>query len=164
MNDSSSGPRTPVSPTAQGYDCTAPNIGEELGLSSDGLSGSPNAPAPIRLPAEFKPVGVYRCAVELTPTESLPKGGIVAEHLVGDLSALLQVLATPNSQDADGVSENGEELCAANMEIVPVLWLVDELDQAIRVQWPTNACGKSLTGSLEVLDALAATRVDVRGP
>ena len=156
-------PQTDPTPAfAQGYDCTAPNIQEDLGLSLDQEGDSPDAPAPVHLPADFAPVDVYRCVLSLG--ESAPAGEIAADHLTGDLSALLTVLAGPNSADADGVSETGEELCAANLEIVPVLWLVDERGQALRAQWPTNACGKSVDGSLEVLDSLVATRVEPIGP
>ena len=144
-----------VGSIVEGYDCTAPNLVGFLDEPSE--SDAPDAPARMRVPTGFTPVDVYRCNV-------LPALGEVsaptADRLEGDLEALLAVLTVPDSDIPDGVSEDGEALCTLSMEYPPEPWLVDADGQAIRAQWPSNACGKALPGSVEILDTFVATRVD----
>jgi hypothetical protein len=148
-----------VGSIVDGYDCTAPNLVGFLNEPSE--SDALDAPARMRVPTGFKPVDVYRCNV-------LPALGEVsaptADRLDGDLEALLTPLAVPDSDIPDGVSEDGEALCTFSMEYPPELWLVDADGQAIRAQWPSNACGKTLPGSVDILDTFVATRVDASVP
>lgn len=146
-----------VQSVADGYDCTAPNLTEGPPVESD----VPDAPARMRVPSGFEPVDVYRCnMIPSLGASSAP----TADRLDGDLDSLLRVLAVPDSAAPDGFSENGEEICMASREYPPELWLVDGAGQAMRVRWPANACGKTLPGSVEILETFLATRVDASGP
>jgi hypothetical protein len=157
---------TPVPALSVGYDCTAPNILEALGLPvTRGDVDTADAPAPMRLPEDFVPVSVYRCSIPSPKSIGPDIGGVItAERLDGDLAALLNVLSQPDSDAADGASGSGELLCDLSFQFVPQLWLMDEGGRSIRVRWPTNACGKTLAGSVEVLDSFVATRVKAKSP
>lgn len=157
---------TPVSALSVGYDCTAPSVLEALGLPvTPSDVDTADAPAPMRLPEDFVPASVYRCSILSHGSIGPGIGGVIAvEHLDGDLAPLLKVLSQPDSDAADGASDTGELLCDASFQFVPQLWLVDEAGRSLRVRWPTNACGKTLAGSVEVLDSFVATRVEAGSP
>lgn len=151
-----------------------PGAGEEL----------PPAPPAGAVPGDFTPVAAVQCrpVVRVQPAprptrlpgveeqepapELLPDGGrpdpadepgpdadptaapIEAVRLEGDLRPLLRQLARPDVQEKPG------QACMAMREVVPVVYLVDASDRAIRVRWPAGPCGFRLDGADESLAGL----------
>lgn len=138
-----------------GYDCTTVNIQS---------NGAPTVPAPMRVPAGFEPVAAYRCnsfgAIKAFGDNN-PDSALTADRLEGDVEALLEVLAVPDSKDSDGHSDAGDEVCMLSLEVPPNVWLVDAAGKGMRVHWPVNACGKTHPGSTQILEQFVAVKVPV---
>jgi len=83
------------------------------------------------------------------PSPTPPAGTPVdVVRLEGDLAPLLQQLRRPDVPAAP------DQVCMAMFQVVPVLYLLDAGDRAVRVQWPTDACGFLLDGAAESVAAL----------
>ncbi|TFH71923.1 hypothetical protein [Cellulomonas sp. HD19AZ1] len=77
---------------------------------------------------------------------------IDAVRLEGDLGPLLAQLRRPD------VAARPDQACMAMFQAVPVLYLVDADGRAVRVTWPTDACGFLREGAIESVATL--TEVD----
>jgi hypothetical protein len=102
----------------------------------------PDAPEPGRVPAGFVPTAAYLCTVEYTfaPVDGSSEGSatVIVEKRTGDFGPLVKALAKPDQQPS------ADQVCTADMEIVPDLWLEDASGAAMRAAWPWDACGKTL--------------------
>ncbi|WP_156442128.1 hypothetical protein [Cellulomonas iranensis] len=101
------------------------------------VEGAPAAPGPS--------------ATEL-PEPTSPGVRIDAVRLEGDLGPLLAQLRRPD------VAARPDQACMAMFQAVPVLYLVDADGRAVRVTWPTDACGFLREGAIESVATL--TEVD----
>ena len=158
----------PAAEIADAADCA---VREALaGRGTGGGDGLPAAPRAGSVPDGFEPVAAVECrmSVEVAPapeprpvpdatapdepTGPAPAGTPVdVVRLEGDLGRLLEQLRRP-----DVPAEPGQ-VCMAMFEVVPVLYLVDADDRAVRVQWPTGSCGFLLDGARAAVDALEVT-------
>ncbi|GIG41096.1 hypothetical protein [Cellulomonas phragmiteti] len=137
----------------------------------DGLPAAPRAGA---VPPGFVPVAAVECrwvmdvqpAPEppqvVEPGETAPEAPVAPDapagtaggarvdvvRLEGDLAPLLAQLARPD------VPAQPDQACIAMFEVVPLLYLVDADDRAVRVAWPTDACGFLLDGAADTVAAL----------
>ena len=113
---------------------------------------APSAPPPPlagSVPEGFTPDSAVRCA---GTTDSVDDAdGRWSARLettwTDDLDRLLSALAVPDETGGSG-------MCTADMEIVPDLWLTSADGRSMRAAWPVTACGKTLPGTHDVLDAL----------
>jgi hypothetical protein len=140
-------------------------------------TGTGEAPG---LPAGFEPASVVECrldaAVPLRPGESAtidpetgavskPPGGpvngipaefdrvvvrVTAVRLEGDLAPLLAVLARQDEQ------ARADQACPLPFIVKPQVYLVDARGGAVRVRWPTDACGFLFAGASDPLGELTA--------
>lgn len=118
-----------------------------------GTSG-PGASLKGRAPDDFPVVDVVRCTWEIpagsASSTTAPEPVITEDHLSGDYSALLAALAEPSDRES-GVA------CPDYAEILPELWLVNTVGEAVHVEWPLNSCGKSKPATAKALAALTVT-------
>ena len=136
------GPR-PVAELADAVDCTTM---EQIAPSGT-RPPAPPPPAAGSLPTGFVPVEVIRCGAALETVEDQDGrwSTVTQERLVGDLDALVAALAEPS----DGAGPN--QVCTADMELVPDLWLLAADGKSMRAAWPTDSCGKTKPGVHGVL-------------
>jgi hypothetical protein len=126
-------------------DCTA----SSLVVPQEEPSGNQVAKAGA-VPEGFVPVEVIRCDAMMATVED-DEGlwsAVTEERLAGNLDALVEALAQPSD------SPRANQVCTADMEIVPDLWLIDAQGQAMRAAWPTNSCGKTKPGVREILGGM----------
>ncbi len=168
----------PAAEVADGADCLADDVVRGL-LGAVPRDAEPRpAPAAGRVPDGFAPVHVVECRTEplrisTAPPPVLvpdPPGGEVDLHdleeadvpagagpgtpdvlrmreLVreGDLGRLLRALARPSQ------APRPDQVCTADMVVVPQVYLVDADGRAVRAAWPHDARGKPLHGVTESL-------------
>ncbi|WP_143320258.1 hypothetical protein [Cellulomonas iranensis] len=123
------------------------------GVADDG----PTVPRrTVEVPLPTGAVEDARTAPDPWATEpSEPTSPVVridAVRLEGDLGPLLAQLRRPDE------TPRSDQACPAMFEAVPALYLVDTDDRAVRVTWPTDACGFRHDGAAESVAAL--TEVD----
>lgn len=139
------------------YDCKVAVRGAGAADLSD-----PASIATGSVPDGFVTAGVVRCREDLflpsgpppvdpSPTSASEPGYIIIEeHLGGDYAPLLAALAEPSDREDGGV-------CPAMAEIIPDVWLINAVGQAVHVQWPLDSCGFSKPGVMEALADLTVT-------
>ncbi|EMY32701.1 hypothetical protein D477_018751 [Arthrobacter crystallopoietes BAB-32] len=105
------------------------------------------------VPAGFAPVAAVRCSASLETVEDAEGrwSAVREDRLTGDFDSLITAL----SQSSDEAGKN--QLCTADLELVPELWLLDGQGRAIRAAWPRDACLKTKPGVHEALAGLAVT-------
>ena len=169
-NDNGNGSEPPVSDAVivDGVDCQASNQFESWGLPpetpvpeqtaaahTDPEQTQPARPAPDRgrVPAGFDAVAATLCTLAFEPFVMNETGAtsVTATRFEGDLEPLLAALSLPN--DSPGINQ----LCTADLELVPELWLEDADGHAIRAAWPLTACNKTKRPAREALDGLTQT-------
>ncbi|MCM0641361.1 hypothetical protein [Cellulomonas wangsupingiae] len=171
------GPERPAAQVADTADCAVRETLDAFGTG--GGDDLPAAPPAGSVPDGFEPVAAVECrlGVEVAPapepqpvpdamapdatapdaTAPAADGPATAGTLVdvvrleGDLAPLLEQLQRPD------VPAQPDQACMAMFEVVPVLYLVDAGDRAVRVQWPTGPCGFLLDGARTAVDALEVT-------
>ncbi|WP_104083133.1 hypothetical protein [Cryobacterium sp. Y11] len=149
---------TPVAQLAAEVDCQAPNLNHEI-VVQDGVptqtdltAEHPAAPDPGRVPADFEPVAAYRCTFFGSLDDAQGRwSAVTVENLQGDFGLLLAALAEPNDQAGPN------QVCTADMELVPTLWLENADGDALRAAWPRTACGKTKPAAHAALDNLDLT-------
>lgn len=123
----------------------------------------PSIPAPGRVPAGFVASAALLCVVEWPPIEDVEfapadevelEPALRVEHLEGDLSDLLAALTEPDDPVPTDV------VCAADMELVPALWLEDSAGRVLPVHYPRDVCGKTKPAVNDALDGLVVTAVE----
>lgn len=82
------------------------------------------------------------------PAVPSPDTSVDVVRLEGDLGPLLEQLARPD------VPASRDQVCMAMFEVVPVLYLLDADERAVRVRWPRDACGFLLDGARDGLTGL----------
>lgn len=147
------GPR-PVAELADAVDCTS----MEHIFDSEAQPTTPAAappPAAGSVPEGFVPVEVIRCGAALETIEDQDGlwRAVTQERLAGDLDALVAALTEPS----DGPGWN--QVCTADMELVPDLWLLAADGKAMRAAWPTDSCGKTKPGVHGVLAEMDVVEV-----
>ncbi|MBO3088056.1 hypothetical protein [Cellulomonas dongxiuzhuiae] len=171
------GPATGTSPAeiADAADCA---VRETLAaFGTGGGEDLPAAPRAGRVPEGFAPVAAVECRmpeVRVLPAPEPPQilepgassledaapapvpvpptgASVDVVRLEGDLGPLLAQLARRD------VPARPDQACMAMFEVVPVLYLLDADDRAVRVRWPTDACGFLLEGAREGLAGLRET-------
>lgn len=144
-----------------GVDCQAPNLGASTPVtpSGPGLATDapvrPDAPAAGEVPPGFDPVALYRCTFMDTYENDQGRwSAVTVETLTGDFDRLLTALAEPDDQPSLN------QMCTADMEFVPVLWLENVAGDALRAAWPATACGKTKPATHEVVDSFTVTATE----
>lgn len=111
--------------------------------------GLPAASRAGTVPDGFVPVAAVECRLPVTPEGGDPEAtALDVVRLEGDLAPLRAQLERPD------VPEEPDQACIAMFEAVPVLYLVDGDGRAVRVAWPTDACGFLLDGARASVEAL----------
>jgi len=162
MNDFAASDDAPLGTVVDGVDCQAPNLGgwmlPEAARATD-IPTHPDAPAPGRVPADFEPTAAYRCTFMATFEDDHGRWSAVkVDRLEGDFSALLAALAEPD--DKFGFTQ----VCTADAEFVPELWLQNAAGQAVRVAWPRDACLKTkpaTAAALKDLERVESTHLPI---
>ncbi|UPO78083.1 hypothetical protein [Arthrobacter sp. Helios] len=139
---------------ADAVDCTS----MEHIFDSEAQPTTPAAappPAAGSVPEGFVPVEVIRCGAALETIEDQDGlwRAVTQERLAGDLDALVAALTEPS----DGPGWN--QVCTADMELVPDLWLLAADGKAMRAAWPTDSCGKTKPGVHGVLAEMDVVEV-----
>lgn len=107
---------------------------------------------PVPAPDLAVPGGTGTATPDVTGAPVPDPGAVVdVVRLDGDLVPLLDQLRRPD------VVPQPDQACVAMVEFTPVLYLVDADGRAVRVQWPTDACGFLLDGARESLAELRET-------
>ncbi|TFC24533.1 hypothetical protein E3O25_15285 [Cryobacterium sp. TMT1-3] len=154
---------TPVAQLGAAVDCQAPNLNNngmvfpaEVPAQTDLTATRPDAPAPGMVPAGFEPVAAYRCTFYGSVDDAEGRwSAVTVETRTGNFDALLAALAEPNDQP--GLNQ----VCTADMEIVPELWLENAAGEALRLAWPRTSCGKTKPATLKALEMLELTETTV---
>ncbi|MBP2411237.1 hypothetical protein JOF48_000036 [Arthrobacter stackebrandtii] len=139
----------------QSFDCPA----SVFGLPGSGATDSPPAASLAgSVPEGFVPEQVFLCRLADVEVDAVTRLQYQRHQLAGDFTDLMTALAVPSTRG----SEN--QMCTSDMEIVPVLWLVNAPGDAIAATWPTDGCGKTRgkPDTQKAIDAL--TVVDVQIP
>lgn len=145
-------PRAPESGTPK-PDTTEPGTAEPGG-SEEPTAVHTTAPEPGRVPEGFVPTAAYLCTVEFSFDTDSSDGSaegaatVIVEKRTGDFGPLLAALAEPDQQPKP------DQVCTADFEIVPELWLEEASGQAMRAAWPRDACGKTQPATQAALDEL----------
>jgi len=149
---------TPVAQLVDGIDCQAPNLNNGIVAETgspppmDITATRPDAPAPGAVPVGFDPVAAYRCSFfGSVDTDEGRWSAVTIQTLSGDFDPLLTALSASN----DRPSPN--QICSADMEIVPELWLENADGDALRAAWPRTACMKTKPATTTALDQLTVT-------
>lgn len=159
-NGFGSEPNLPDAVIVDRVDCQASNQFESWGVpqpatpESEQTDSQPAAPESGRVPADFVPVAATLCTLTIEPSGMNTSGttSVTATRLEGDLQPLVAALAQPND------SPGANQLCTADMEFVPELWLEDATGHAIRAAWPRTACMKTKRETHDALDRLTITQ------
>lgn len=102
-------------------------------------------------PGDTSPVPPLEDVAPAPAPAPTPGTSVDVVRLEGDLDPLLQQLARPD------VPASPDQACMAMFQVVPVLYLLDAQDRAVRVRWPRDACGFLLEGAHEGLAGLRET-------
>ncbi len=142
-------------------DCLAPQVIEALGLPSDErprTAAHPDIPDAGPIPSDFAPVSVVLCTGDEVLTDATGTWAAVTSHrLEGEVAALLGALET----DADASpAPTGAPGCTTTSDGAVVLWLVDALGRAVRVEVPVDECGAPTAQVTKALDDLVEVDVE----
>jgi hypothetical protein len=112
-------------------------------------------PEPGRVPEGFEPAAALLCTLPRSSADGMDDDFAVT-RFDGDLAPLLQALDAPDDVAGPG------QMCTADMQLVPSLWLEAEDGTLIPVHWPRDACGKTKPDAREQLEKLTpGTTVEV---
>lgn len=113
-------------------------------------------PEPGRVPDGFEPSAALLCELP-TPPADAGDATVTVTRFDGDLGPLLEALDEPDDVAGPG------QMCTADMQLVPSLWLEADDGTLIPVHWPRDACGKTKPGADEELEKLKpGTTLEVR--
>lgn len=89
------------------------------------------------VPEGFVPEQVFICRTGDSEVAGEHKVLFQQEQLAGDFAPLLAALAEPSDR------QSGADLCTADLELIPGLWLVNAADETVQVTWPLDSCRKT---------------------
>jgi len=113
-------------------------------------------PEPGRVPDGFEPAAALLCEFP-TSSADAAEDTFTVTRFEGDLGPLLRALDAP-----DDVAGAGQ-MCTADMQLVPSLWLEAEDGTLLPVHWPRDVCGKTKPGAGEQVEKLKpGTTIEVR--
>ena len=104
-------------------------------------------PLPGRVPDRFEPAAALLCELPSPPADARD-ATVAVTRFDGDLGALLEALDAPDDVAGPG------QMCTADMQLVPSLWLEADDGTLIPVHWPRDACGKTKPDADEELEKL----------
>jgi hypothetical protein len=102
-------------------------------------------PEPGRVPDAFEPAAALLCTL---PTADALDEDFAVTRFDGDLGPLLQALDAPDDVAGPG------QMCTADLQLVPSLWLEADDGTLIPVHWPRDVCGKTKPDAAEELAKL----------
>ncbi len=100
-------------------------------------ASSPGANLSGSVPDGFVPETAFLCRLADVKVDGEPGLQFQQEELAGDFTPLLKALAVPSNRGDENT------MCTLELEIVPILWLVNADGNAIQATWPTDVCGKT---------------------
>lgn len=162
--DSAPGPLAPPAELVTAVDCLAPNL--DLGFAIPQPPGTtlrptdapahPDAPAAGSVPVGFEPLWVHRCSIDAEFNDERGTWSAVKlEKLTGDFAALLGALAQPD------IEPRPDQMCTADMEMVPELWLETASGEVMRAAWPRDGCGKTRPATRDALKGFRIVETQV---
>lgn len=109
------------------------------------------------VPEGFVIEKVFLCRPDMTEVDGTTKFVVQQEELEGDFAPLLAALAVPSDR-----ADEGQLVCPAILEMIPVLWLVNASGEAVDAALPTTEC-RQASGKPDTQKAIDALKiVDVK--